>query len=62
MPETDYYKTLGISKNTSDEEIKKGLETLAGSKGGDDALIESIKDHDGHLLMLAMKVIRKLLP
>ena len=51
-----------IKRKDSDEEIKKGLETLAGSKGGDDALIESIKDHDGHLLMLAMKVIRKLLP
>jgi len=51
-----------IKRKDSDEEIKKGLEILAGSKGGDDALIESIKDHDGHLLMLAMKVIRKLLP
>jgi len=51
-----------IKRKDSDEEIKKGLETLAGSKGGDDALIESIKNHDGHLLMLAMKVIRKLLP
>ena len=48
--------------NESDEEIKKELETIAGSKGGDDALIESIKDHDGHLLMLAMQVIKKLLP
>ena len=51
-----------IKRKDSDEEIKKGLEILAGSKGGDDALIESIKNHDGHLLMLAMKVIRKLLP
>ncbi len=51
-----------IKRKESDGEIKKGLETIAGSKGGDDALIESIKNHDGHLLMLAMQVIRKLLP
>ena len=51
-----------IKSKESDEEIKKELETIAGSKGGDDALIESIKDHDGHLLMLAMQVIKKLLP
>ncbi|MDP6924704.1 MAG: hypothetical protein R2568_09505 [Candidatus Scalindua sp.] len=50
-----------IKRKESDEEIKKGLETIAGSKGGDDALIESIKNHDGHLLMLAMQVIKKLL-
>ncbi len=29
MPETDYYKTLGINKNTSDEEIKKSYRKLA---------------------------------
>ncbi len=51
-----------IKSKESDEEIRKELETIAGSKGGDDALIESIKDHDGHLLMLAMQVIKKLLP
>jgi hypothetical protein len=51
-----------IKSKESDDEIKKELETIAGSKGGDDALIESIKDHDGHLLMLAMQVIKKLLP
>ncbi len=29
MPETNYYKTLGINKNTSDEEIKKSYRKLA---------------------------------
>ena len=43
------------------ETIKNELEKIAGNKGGDDALIESIKSHDGHLLMLAMQVIKKLL-
>ena len=51
-----------IKSKKSDEEIKKELEAIAGSKGGDDALIESIKNHNGHLLMLAMQVIKKLLP
>jgi len=50
-----------IKSRESDEEIRKELGTIAGNKGGDDALIESIKDHDGHLLMLAMQVIKNLL-
>jgi len=50
-----------IKSRESDEEIRKELETIVGNKGGDDALIESIKDHDGHLLMLAMQVIKNLL-
>jgi len=29
MPETDYYKTLGVSKNTKDDEIKKAYRKLA---------------------------------
>jgi hypothetical protein len=53
---------LGKIKNKeSDEDIKKELETLAENNGNDTALIESIKDHDGHLLMLAMQVIKRLL-
>ena len=51
-----------IKSKEPDEEIKKELKTIAGSKGGDDALIESIKNHNGHLLILAMQVIKKLLP
>ncbi len=53
---------LGKIKNKeSDEDIRKELETLAENNGNDTALIESIKDHDGHLLMLAMQVIKRLL-
>jgi hypothetical protein len=50
-----------IKSRESDEEIKKELETIAGNKGNDTALIESIKNHDGRLLMLAMQVIKSLL-
>ena len=53
---------LGKIKNKeSDEDIRKELETLAENNGNDTALIGSIKDHDGHLLMLAMQVIKGLL-
>ena len=45
----------------SEEDIKNELEKIAGDKSGDAALIESIKNHDGHLLMLAIQVIKKLL-
>ncbi len=50
-----------IKRKESDDEIKNELEAIAGSKGGDAALIESIKNHDGHILMLAMQVIKRLL-
>ncbi len=50
-----------IKSKEPDEDIKKELETIAGNKGGGDTLIELIKDHDGHLLMLAMQVIKRLL-
>ena len=50
-----------IKSRESDEDIKNELEKIAGNKNGDTALIESIKNHDGHLLMLAMQVIKRLL-
>jgi hypothetical protein len=53
---------LGKIKNKeSDEDIRKELETLAENNGNDTALIGSINDHEGHLLMLAMQVIKRLL-
>jgi hypothetical protein len=51
-----------IKSRESGEDIKKELATIAENKGNDTALIESITNHDGHLLMLAMQVIKKLLP
>ncbi len=50
-----------IKNRESDEEIKKELQAIVGNKGGDGALIESINNHDGHLLMLVMQVIKSLL-
>jgi len=50
-----------IKNKESDEDIKNELEKIAGNKGGDTALIESIKNYDGHILMLAMQVIKRLL-
>jgi hypothetical protein len=50
-----------IKNKESDEDIKNELEKMTGNKGGDTALIESIKNYDGHILMLAMQVIKRLL-
>ena len=50
-----------IKNKESDENIKNELEKIAENKGGDAALIESIKNHDGHILMLVMQVIKRLL-
>ncbi len=50
-----------IKSKESDDDIKKGLEKMVGDKGGDDGVIEMIKNYDGHILMLAMQVIKKLL-
>lgn len=50
-----------IKSKEPDEDIKSELEKMAENKSGDAALIDSIKNHDGHLLMLAMQVIKRLL-
>ncbi len=50
-----------IKSKDPDSEIKSDLQKIAGSRGVDDTVIEMIKDHDGHMLLLAMQVIRKLL-
>lgn len=50
-----------IKRKESDDDIKSGLEKMVGDKGGDDSVIEMIKNYDGHILMLAMQVIKKLL-
>ncbi len=50
-----------IKIKESEEVVKNDLEKLAGNKSEDSALIESIKNYDGHLLILAMQVIKKLL-
>ena len=50
-----------IKNKESDENIKNELEKIAENKGGDAALIESIKNHDGHILMLAIQIIKRLL-
>ncbi len=50
-----------IKSKESDDDIKNELEKMVGDKGGDDGVIEMIKNYDGHILMLAMQVIKKLL-
>ena len=50
-----------IKSKESDDDIKNELEKMVGDKGGDDGVIEMIKSYDGHILMLAMQVIKKLL-
>ena len=50
-----------IKNKEPDSEIKGELQEIAGNKGVDDTVIEMIKDHGGHILLLAMQVIRKLL-
>ncbi len=50
-----------IKSRESDEEIKKELQAIVENKDGNGALIESIKNYNGHLLMLAMQIIKKLL-
>lgn len=50
-----------IKNKESDDKIKNELEKLTGDKGYDDGVIGTIKDYEGHILMLAMQVIKKLL-
>ncbi|GAX61759.1 hypothetical protein SCALIN_C27_0156 [Candidatus Scalindua japonica] len=50
-----------IKRKGPGEEIKSELEKISENNGGDAALIESIKGHDGHILILAMQVIKRLL-
>ena len=50
-----------IKNKESDEKIKNELEKLTGDKGCDDGVIGTIKNYKGHVLVLAMQVIKKLL-
>jgi glutamyl-tRNA reductase len=49
-----------IKSKEPDDEIKAELEKIAVDKGCDD-MNEMIKNYDGHILMLAMQIIKKLL-
>ncbi|MBC8550508.1 MAG: hypothetical protein H8D23_12755, partial [Candidatus Brocadiales bacterium] len=51
-----------IKRKEPDGEIKSDLNKIAGNKGLDATVTEMIKNHNGHTLMLAMQVIKKLLP
>ncbi len=50
-----------IKRKEPDVEIKSGLIKIASNKGLDDTATEMIKSHDGHTLLIAMQVIKKLL-
>ncbi len=50
-----------IKRKEPDGEIKSDLNKIASNKGLDDTVTEMIKNHNGHTLMLAMQVIKKLL-
>ncbi len=50
-----------IKSKEPDDEIKVELEKIAVDKGCDDVVNEMIKNYDGHILMLAMQIIKKLL-
>jgi len=49
-----------IKSKEPNDEIKVELEKTAGDKGCDN-MNEMIKSYDGHILMLAMQIIKKLL-
>jgi uncharacterized protein YihD (DUF1040 family) len=50
-----------IKSKEPDDEIKVELEKIAVDKGCDDAVNEMIKNYNGHILMLSMQIIKKLL-
>jgi len=50
-----------IKNKESDDKIKNELEKLTGNKGCDDGVTGTIKNYKGHILVLAMQVIKKLL-
>jgi len=50
-----------IKNKEPDGEIKEEFEEIAREKGCEGPFIETIKNDDGHILLLAMRVINKLL-
>ena len=50
-----------IKSKEPDDDIKNELEKLAGDNGCDITVTETIKSHEGHILMLAMQIIKKLM-
>jgi hypothetical protein len=51
-----------MKRKEPDGEIKSDLNKIASNKGLDATVTEMIKNHNGHTLMLAIQVIKKLLP
>ena len=50
-----------IKNKEPDGELMKEFEEIAREKGCEEAFLETIKNNDGHILLLAMRVIKKLL-
>jgi hypothetical protein len=50
-----------IKSKEPDNEIKSDLKKIAGEKGCDEAFIETIKNYDDNIFLLAMQVIKRLL-
>ncbi|GJQ57207.1 MAG: hypothetical protein SCALA701_00080 [Candidatus Scalindua sp.] len=50
-----------IKSKEADSVVKDGFEKIARERGNDEACIEMIKNYDGHILLLAMQVIKKLI-
>ncbi len=51
-----------IKRKEADGEIKNDLNKIVSNKGLDGTVTEMINNHNGHLLMLAIQVIKKLMP